>query len=62
VRTQVQAFNQEQADIDQRLKTITQSETSDEAVRRFETSMEKLQRLDVAKGYLSLLQEVETLR
>ncbi|OKL60645.1 hypothetical protein UA08_04056 [Talaromyces atroroseus] len=61
VRTQVQAFNQEQADIDQRLKTITQSETSDAAVRRFESIMEKLQRLDVAKGYLSLLQEVETL-
>lgn len=62
VRNKAQEFNQEQADIDRRLKIITQSETSDEAVRVFESSMEKLRRLDVAKGYLSLLQEVESLR
>ncbi|KAL1964074.1 hypothetical protein VTN77DRAFT_7492 [Rasamsonia byssochlamydoides] len=61
VRKQIEAFNQQQADIDRRLKIITQSETSDEAVRIFESSMEKLQRLDVAKGYLALLQEVEGL-
>lgn len=44
------------------MKIITQSETSDEAVRIFESSMEKLRRLDIAKGYLDLLQEVEGLR
>lgn len=41
---------------------ITQSETSDDAVRIFESSMQKRQRLDIAKGYLSQLQEIETLR
>jgi len=59
---QVETFNEEQADIDRRLMIITQSETSDDAVRIFESSMQKLQRLDVAKGYLSQLQEIETLR
>lgn len=62
VRKQVETFNRQQADIDRRLKIITQSETSDDAVRIFESSMEKLRRLDVAKGYLSLLQDVEQLR
>ncbi|KKA20272.1 RINT-1 family protein [Rasamsonia emersonii CBS 393.64] len=62
VRKQVEAFNQQQADIDRRLKILTQSETSDEAVRIFESSMEKLRRLDIAKGYLDLLQEVEAPR
>ncbi|EEA27470.1 hypothetical protein EYB25_001535 [Talaromyces marneffei] len=61
VRKQVETFNQEQADIDRRLMIITQSETSDDAVRIFESSMQKLQRLDVAKGYLSQLQEIEAL-
>jgi RAD50-interacting protein 1 len=62
VRKQVETFNQEQADIDRRLMIITQSETSDDAVRIFESSMQKLQRLDIAKGYLSQLQEIESLR
>ncbi|RAO64460.1 uncharacterized protein BHQ10_000472 [Talaromyces amestolkiae] len=61
VRKQVETFNQEQAEIDRRLMIITQSETSDDAVRIFESSMQKLQRLDVAKGYFSQLQEIETL-
>ena len=41
--------------------SITQSNTSDEAVRIFELSMEKLRRLDVAKGYVELLTEIEAL-
>jgi hypothetical protein len=44
------------------LKTITQSETSDEAVRRLEKSMERLQRLELSKGYVELLKEAEELR
>ncbi|KUL90627.1 hypothetical protein ZTR_00127 [Talaromyces verruculosus] len=61
VRKQVETFRQEQADIDRRLMIITQSETSDDAVRIFESSMQKLQLLDIAKGYLSQLQEIESL-
>ncbi|KAJ5239740.1 hypothetical protein N7468_004359 [Penicillium chermesinum] len=60
-RRRAEAFMMEQADIDQRLKTITQSETSDEAVRRLENSMERLQRLEISKGYVALLKEAEEL-
>ncbi len=62
IREQAEQFSKRQADIDRRLLIITQSETSDEAVRRFESSMEKLRRLDIAKGYVELLQEVESLK
>lgn len=51
-----------QEDIDRRLLILTRSETSDDAVRMFDSSMESLQRLDVAKGYFQLLTEVENLR
>ncbi|KAJ5293919.1 hypothetical protein PENANT_c009G01294 [Penicillium antarcticum] len=60
-RKQAEAFTNEQADIDRRLKAITQSETSDEAVHRLEKSMESLQRLEVSKGYVELLKEAEEL-
>lgn len=61
-RKRAEAFAAEQADIDRRLKAITQSETSDEAVRRLEKSMERLQRLEISKGYVQLLKEAEELR
>ncbi|KZF24559.1 RINT-1 family protein [Xylona heveae TC161] len=54
-------FQQNQADIDRRLMIVTHSETSDDAVRRFGETMEKLRRLDLASGYTELLQEVEAL-
>ncbi|KAF2814249.1 RINT-1 family protein-like protein [Mytilinidion resinicola] len=54
-------FIKEQADIDNRLMIITRSDTSDEAVGRFEASLEKLARLDVANAYVELLQDVDTL-
>lgn len=41
---------------------ITQSETSDEALKRFESSLERLRRLDVASGYAEMLKEVDALR
>lgn len=61
-RTRAAAFSAEQADIDRRLKAITQSESSEEAVQRLETSMERLQRLEISKGYVELLKEAEELR
>jgi predicted nucleic acid-binding Zn-ribbon protein len=60
LKSQVAAFEKEQQDIDRRLKDITMSDTCDVAVRRFESSMEKLHKLDVAKGYVEVLQLVET--
>lgn len=62
IRRKANTFEKEQSDIDRRLLVVTQSETSDEAVQKFEESMQKLRNLDVAAGYVELLQEVDTLR
>jgi len=56
------AFRAQQADIDRRLLVLTASETSDDAVPRFEAVLETLQRLDVASAYVELLAEVHVLR
>lgn len=61
VRNKIEAFNEQQLDIERRLMIITHSETSDEAVSQFEFGLEKLRRLEIAKGYLELLKEVENL-
>ncbi|EPS29938.1 hypothetical protein PDE_04888 [Penicillium oxalicum 114-2] len=60
-RQRAVAFAAEQADIDRRLKSIAQSETSDEAVRRLEKSMERLRRLEISRGYVRTLKEAEEL-
>lgn len=54
-------FNYLQSDVDRRLMILTRSETSDDAVRKFDSSMQLLQRLEVAKGYFQLLAEVDSL-
>ena len=41
---------------------VTRSETSDDAVQKFDHSMESLRKLDVAQEYMTLLMEVENLR
>lgn len=55
------AFNSLQSDVDRRLLVLTRSETSDDAVRKFDSSMKLLQRLEVVKGYFQLLAEVDSL-
>jgi chromosome segregation ATPase len=62
LRQRADAFRHEQADIDRRLMVITASETSDDAVPRFEEVLDTLHRLDVAHGYVELLAEVDVLR
>jgi hypothetical protein len=62
VQQTAQAFQRQQADIDRRLLVITASDTSDEAVPRFETSLDQLHRLHVASSYLELLRDVHVLR
>ncbi len=62
ITQRVQEFQEKQADIDNRLRKITDSDNSDETVERFEESMQKLRNLDIAKGYFELLQEVDNLR
>ncbi len=61
VTHRAQAFHKVQADIDRRLQVITASETSHDAVPRFEHVLDTLHRLDVASGYLDLLAEVDRL-
>lgn len=49
-------------DVDRRLLIVTRSETSDDAIEKFDGDIRALQRLDVAKGYVELIAEVEHLR
>ncbi|KAF7596417.1 hypothetical protein BBP40_001724 [Aspergillus hancockii] len=60
-RKRAEAFNEHQADIDRRLMALTGSDASDQATKRFEASIEKLRRLELSKGYVSLLKEAEEL-
>ncbi|KAM0717026.1 hypothetical protein Q7P37_006878 [Cladosporium fusiforme] len=60
-RQKADAFQKEQAGIDTRLLIATQSETSDEAARKFEASMARLRKLEIATGYVELLREADTL-
>jgi hypothetical protein len=56
------AFEKGQRAIDNRMVHVTQSKTSDEAVQKFEITMNKLHQLDVASAYIDTLQQVETRR
>jgi RAD50-interacting protein 1 len=51
-----------QKEIDRRIQAITQSTTSDEAVKKFEPILQKLQHLDLAVGVVETLLEIEQLR
>lgn len=62
VHRRVQQFNKQQADIDRRLLIFTRSETSDEAIRQFENTMNELRDFDVAMGYFDLLKTVDKLQ
>ncbi|KIW02855.1 uncharacterized protein PV09_05909 [Verruconis gallopava] len=61
LQAEAQRFSLTQRDIDRRVAIMTQSETSDDAVTKFEASMSKLRRLDIAEGYVRQLQEVDRL-
>ena len=62
IRVQAKRFSESQRDIDRRVMKLTHSETSDDAVAKFEASMSKLRRLDIADGYVRQLQDVDKLR
>ena len=61
VAQRIKRFQKQQLDIDRRLKILTQSETSDDAVTKFDGVMSKLRRLEIAQNYVDLLHEVEKL-
>ncbi|KAL4946138.1 hypothetical protein BDV06DRAFT_235370 [Aspergillus oleicola] len=60
-RKRAEAFNEQQADIDRRLKALTGSDASDEAAKRFEASIKKLRRLELSRSYVALLKNAEEL-
>lgn len=55
-------FKKQQADVDRRLLIVTQSETSDDAVEKFDADIRSLQRLEIATTYVELLAHIEDLR
>ncbi|KAI4260005.1 MAG: hypothetical protein LQ352_000501 [Teloschistes flavicans] len=61
VLQKARAFKKQQADVDRRLLIVTRSETSDDAVQKFDEDVKDLQRLEVARSYIELLAEVEQL-
>jgi RAD50-interacting protein 1 len=61
VQLKSDSLRQRQADIDNTLIKMTKSETSEDASRAFNASMSKLSKLEVASGYIDLLQEVDKL-
>ncbi|KAL1601779.1 hypothetical protein SLS60_006694 [Paraconiothyrium brasiliense] len=61
LQTRARAFRADQADIDRRLLVVAASDTSDDAVPRFERVLDTLQRLDVANAYVELLHELDVL-
>lgn len=62
MHTKSRQFDHDQHDIDRRMKIITASDASDDAVRRFEVSMSKLGQLDITVGYIELLKTVDSLQ
>ncbi|KAJ4348208.1 uncharacterized protein N0V89_009580 [Didymosphaeria variabile] len=62
LQNRARAFRTDQADIDRRLLVVAASDTSDNAVPRFERVLDTLRRLDVANAYVELLHEVDVLR
>ncbi|KAL2842352.1 TIP-1 family-domain-containing protein [Aspergillus pseudoustus] len=60
-RKRAEAFNAQQADIDRRLKALTGSNASDEAAKRFDAGIKKLRRLELSRGYFTLLKNAEEL-
>ncbi|KAJ0424205.1 TIP-1 family-domain-containing protein [Aspergillus carlsbadensis] len=60
-RKRAKAFNEQQAHIDRRLKALTRSNAGDEAAKRFEAGIRKLQSLELLRGYIRLLKDAEDL-
>ncbi|KAL8887000.1 MAG: hypothetical protein Q9215_005367 [Flavoplaca cf. flavocitrina] len=58
---QARQFKKQQADVDRRLLIVTRSETSDDAIEKFDADIRALQQLDIATGYVELLAQVEDL-
>ena len=58
----IQEFESLQQSIDARLQILATSDAPDEAIRRLEQPLKQLHKVDLARRYLLLLQEVDELR
>ena len=57
----IETFTRQQTNIDRRLLIVTRSEISDGAVRKFDETMARSQRLHTATDYIALLKQVDQL-
>lgn len=62
VRKQAETFEENQHGIDTRLMILTESDTTESAAKEFETRLEKLRGLEIAKGYMEILGDVDVVR
>ncbi|EXJ83537.1 hypothetical protein A1O1_07160 [Capronia coronata CBS 617.96] len=62
LKTRAEAFQSQRADLDERLKSLARSDASDDATKKIETRMGKVRNLEIAQGYLELVQQLNTLR
>ncbi|KAI1377828.1 TIP-1 family-domain-containing protein [Hypoxylon crocopeplum] len=62
VTRSIDDFQKLQESIDVRLKIVAESNAPEEAIRRLEQPMKQLHKVELAYQYVSLLQDVETLR
>ncbi|RMD41438.1 hypothetical protein DV735_g3685, partial [Chaetothyriales sp. CBS 134920] len=61
LRLRVDRFQEQEQEIDGRIRELTGSTANDDAVKDFESRMVKVRRLEIATSYLQLLQEVGSL-
>ncbi|EXJ87247.1 hypothetical protein A1O3_04206 [Capronia epimyces CBS 606.96] len=62
LRTRAEAFQSQRGDLEQRLRDIAQSDAGDDATKKIEARMSKVRNLQIAQGYLELVQQLYTLR
>ncbi|KAJ9616565.1 hypothetical protein H2200_000284 [Cladophialophora chaetospira] len=61
LRTRAEAYQTRQADLEERIQDLIHSDVSDEAVQKFEARMNKVRSLEIARGFLQLVQRLDTL-
>jgi hypothetical protein len=59
---QTQEFERQQANVQERLKIVTSSDTPEEATQRLRGPLEKLRKLQLAERYVDMLEYIESLK
>ncbi|OCT49866.1 RINT-1 family protein [Cladophialophora carrionii] len=61
LRTKAEAYQREQAQLNERLHELTSSPVSGDAAQKFEARMSKVRSLEIAQAYLEMVQQMNTL-